>query len=53
MKCDCMKIIGCMQVGGNCSWILNTSLSNMSEIVDEIVLVGGYVSDDSNKIIEN
>ena len=38
MKCDCMKIIGCMQVGGNCSWILNTSLSNMSEIVDEIVL---------------
>ena len=53
MKCDCMKIIGCMQVGGNCSWILNTSLSNMSEIVDEIVLVGGNVSDDSNKIIEN
>ena len=53
MKCDCMKIIGCMQVGGNCSWILNTSLSNMSEIVDEIVLVGGNVSEDSKKIIEN
>ena len=47
-----MKIIGCMQVGGHCSWILNTSLSNMSEIVDEIVLVGS-VSDESKKIIEN
>ena len=52
MKCDCMKIIGCMQVGGNCSWILNTSLSNMSEIVDEIVLVGGNVSDDSKKLLK-
>ena len=41
-----------MQVGGHCSWILNTSLSNMSEIVDEIVLVGS-VSDESKKIIEN
>ena len=46
-----MKIIGCMQVGGNCSWILDSSLTNMSEIVDEIVLVGGSVSDDSKKII--
>ena len=40
-----------MQVGGNCSWILDSSLTNMSEIVDEIVLVGGSVSDDSKKII--
>ena len=47
-----MKIIGCMQVGGNCSWILNSSLSNMSEIVDEIVLVGGGVSEESKQIIE-
>jgi len=46
-----MKIIGCMQVGGNCSWILDSSLTNMSEIVDEIILVGGCVSDDSKKII--
>ena len=46
-----MKILGCMQVGGNCSWILDSSLTNMSEIVDEIVLVGGCVSDDSKKII--
>ena len=47
-----MKIVGCMQVGGNCSWMLDSSLTNMSEIVDEIVLVGGSVSDDSKKIIE-
>ena len=46
-----MKIVGCMQVGGDCSWILDSSLTNMSEIVDEIVLVGGSVSDDSKKII--
>ena len=46
-----MKIIGCMQVGGNCSWMLDSSLTNMSDIVDEIVLVGGSVSDDSKKII--
>ena len=47
-----MKIVGCMQVGGNCSWMLDSSLTNMSDIVDEIVLVGGSVSDDSKKIIE-
>ncbi len=46
-----MKIIGCMQVGGDCSWILNSSLTNMSKIVDEIVLVGGDVSDKSKQII--
>ena len=46
-----MKIVGCMQVGGNCSWMLDSSLTNMSDIVDEIVLVGGSVSDDSKKII--
>ena len=46
-----MKIVGCMQVGGNCSWMLNSSLTNMSDLVDEIVLVGGSVSDDSKKII--
>ena len=51
MNSDYMKIIGCMLVGGNCSWILDSSLTNMSEIVDEIVLVGGSVSDDSKKII--
>ena len=46
-----MKIIGCMQVGGDCSWILNSSLTNMSKIVDEIVLVGGDVSDKTKQII--
>ena len=46
-----MKIIGCMQVGGDCSWILNSSLPNMSKMVDEIVLVGGDVSDKSKQII--
>lgn len=47
-----MKIVGCMQVGGDCSWILNSSLNNLSKMVDEIVLVGGDVSQESKKIID-
>tara|TARA_B100001179_G_C18603922_1_gene412634 strand:- start:6289 stop:7062 length:774 start_codon:yes stop_codon:yes gene_type:complete len=47
-----LKIVGAMQVGGNCSWILPKSLDNLASIVDEIVVVGsGIVSQETIKIV--
>jgi glycosyltransferase involved in cell wall biosynthesis len=47
-----MKIVGAMQVGGNYSWILPSSLNNLASIVDEIVVVGsGIVYPEIIKII--
>lgn len=47
-----MKILGAMQVGGHCEWILPKSLSTLSSIVDEVVVVGaGIVSDEIERIV--
>ena len=47
-----MKIVGAMQVGGNYSWMLSSSLNNLASMVDEIVVVGsGIVSPETIKII--
>ena len=49
-----MKIVGAMQIGGNCSWILDSSLKNLSSLVDEIVIVGtGNIPEETRKIIAN
>ena len=49
-----MKIVGAMQIGGNCSWILDSSLKNLSSLVDEIVVVGtGNIPEETRKIIAN
>ena len=47
-----MKIVGAMQVGGNYSWMLSSSLNNLASMVDEIVVVGsGIVSPETIKIV--
>ena len=47
-----MKIVGAMQVGGNCEWVLPKSLRSLSSIVDEVVVVGsGRVSDEVIRIV--
>ena len=47
-----MKIVGAMQVGGNYSWMLSSSLNNLASIVDEIVVVGsGIVPRETIKIV--
>lgn len=47
-----MKIVGAMQVGGYCEWILSRSLQNIASIVDEVVIVGsGRVSEQIVKIV--
>ncbi|MBM3897988.1 MAG: hypothetical protein FJ358_05640 [Thaumarchaeota archaeon] len=49
-----MKIVGAMQVGGNCEWILPKSLKNLSLTVDEVVVVGrGFVSDETERIVRS
>ncbi len=48
-----MKVVGAMQVGGYCEWILPKSLRNLASIVDEVVIVGsGHVSDEIVKIVK-
>ena len=45
-----VKIIGIMQVGGNYDWILPKSLKVLSELTDEVVLVGrGHVTELAKK----
>ena len=47
-----MKIVGAMQVGGNYSWMLSSSLNNLASIVDEIVVVGsGIIPQETIKIV--
>ena len=47
-----VKIIGIMQVGGNYDWILPKSLKVLSELTDEVVLVGrGHVTELAKKTI--
>jgi hypothetical protein len=49
-----MKIVGAMQVGGYCEWILPKSLKNLALTVDEVVVVGcGRVSEEIVKTIKD
>ena len=48
-----MKIIGAMQVGGHCEWILPKSLHNLASITDEVVIVAsGHVSEEAARIVK-
>ena len=47
-----VKIVGIMQVGGNYDWILPKSLKVLSELTDEVVLLGrGHVTELAKKTI--